>query len=612
MKKNLNLSIIFVSLFIQIAYAQTISVSKVEPPNWWGGMKYNKIQIMLYGENLDGVNAKSSSPAFRIIKVNKTDNPSYAFIDVELANNIKPGNYLITLTKGESKTEVTYPVLQRLSREGRFQGFSQKDVIYLITPDRFADGDSLNNNFAGMIDHYDLKSPYRRHGGDIQGMINNLDYLKDLGVTAIWVNPLLENNQELSYHGYGITDLYKIDPRYGTNEQYARFVEEAHKRGLKVIWDHVTNHIGVNHQWMNNLPIKDWTNGTKQEHHITPHFNRSNFDIHSPDVVAEYNTTGWFVDEMPDVNTKNPFVSKYYIQNTLWWMEYTGQDGIREDTYPYNYLKHMSEWNKAIFAEYPATNVVGEVWIGDPVALAPYQKGSFFPKKYDSNLPVVTDFAFRDEAEKVFQDSMSIRHIYDLFARDILYADPYSLLTFLDNHDIARIMYLTRGNVQKAKLALQLLLTARGIPQIYMGTEIGIMGGPSHVEIRQDFPGGFPNSTHNAFIREGRTPAEEDMFKFTQQMLNIRKNNPALSEGKFSHIPPIDEMYLYFRETAGQRVFVILNNNKVKKTFNTAPFALLFGQVARIKDLKTGAESDFKPGQPIEIGAYDSVIYELK
>lgn len=606
-------SVIFLIVFtFQAAFAQQVKISKVEPPNWWSGMKYNHVQLMVYGEGLQGVKAGFNSPKLKVVKVNNTDNPSYAFIDIDIPDNAAPGTYTLTLTKGSDKAAIDFPVLKRENPSGRYQGFSPKDVIYMITPDRFANGDRNNDEVAGMNDHYLPDSAYGRHGGDIQGIIDHLDYIKDLGVTAVWVNPLVENNTRLSYHGYAVTDHYKIDARFGTNELYKKFVEEAHKRGLKVILDHVNNHISSFHPWLKNLPAGDWLNGSKEQHNITRHINSSVYDIHSDPAVRDFNNHGWFVHEMPDLNQRNLYLAKYLTQNTIWWIEYSGLDGIREDTYPYPDQKFLSEWNKTILAEYPKFNIVGEVWMGEAAFLAPFQAGSFFPKKFDTNLPSVTDFAFRDAAADVFANGRGMRRMYDDIAKDYLFPNPSNLVTFLDNHDVERIMYLVHSDMNQFRLALELLLTTRGIPQLYYGTEIGIVGGPDDGRKRADFPGGFPNSSHNAFTKEGRTEKENEIYDFIHKLLEIRKSSEALQSGKLIHFPPFDEVYPYLRISDNQTVLVVLNGNKEAQKLNISSLGDHFKDAKVLKSLLTGKEIKYTPDLKLELDALTGDIFEVK
>lgn len=602
---------IFIMLNFSSAFAQPLRADKIEPPNWWTDMKFNRIQLMVYGSDLNDVKAEFSSGDLKVLKVSNAENHAYTFIDVEIPAKARPGNYKLTLSKGKNRTVLSFPLYKRSRTENRFKGFSQKDVIYMITPDRFANGDISNDSISGMNDHFPRTSNLGRHGGDIQGIIDHLDYLKDLGVTALWINPLVENNTRLSYHGYAATDLYKIDPRFGTNSLYTKFVEEAHKRGMKVILDHVNNHVGIYHPWIKNPPFAGWINGTAEKHNNTIHYNSSNYDIHADSSTRIINNQGWFVNEMPDLNQRNPFLAGYLIQNTIWWIESTGLDGIREDTYPYSDQQFLSRWAKEIMGVYPEFNIVGEVWMGDPAFLAPYQAGSPLHKNFDTHLPSVTDFAFNDIVREALRDSAAdMRKIYDLISKDYLYPDPSRLVIFADNHDISRIIYELKGDFSRFKLAMTLLLTCRGIPQLYYGTELGIEGGPDHGSIRADFPGGFSGSNHNAFLKEERTQRENQYYDFIRSLIAMRKKySPAIGSGTMIHFPVYNNMYFYLRDTGSQSILVILNGRNEKQKFD---FSWTGKKPGRIADAFTGNEIKLNQDLSVEIPAMGAAVFELK
>ena len=594
------------------AFAQSPKVTKVEPPNWWSGMKWSRVQLMVYGENLGNVTARSARNGIEVVCVHQIANPAYALVDIQIADDAVPGEYTLLLEHADQKAEVSFPLLRREQTTGRHQGFGPRDVIYLITPDRFVDGDTTNDAVPGMLEGIDPDNPYGRHGGDIQGIIGKLDYLRDLGVTALWINPLLENNGRTSYHGYAATDLYNIDPRFGTNQLYRTLVEEAHSRGLKIIKDHVNNHIGINHQWLSNLPTDDWLNGTVDQHQKAYHGKIELSDIHSDSITKSRAAFGWFTDYMPDLNQVNPFVKNYLIQNTLWWIEYSGLDGIREDTYPYIDPRFASEWCAAILSEYPNFNIVGEVWVHDPVFLAPYQRGSFFPKTLDTNLPSVTDFGLFDAFMRVFAQGAGISAIYETLAKDLLYPDPYVLVTFLDNHDIQRIMHQVNGNVKRVRLALSLLLTTRGIPQLYYGTEIGLKGGKDHGRIREDFPGGFTRHVRSAFTPGGRTEQENDIFNYVRKLLQIRKRHPSVAEGTLTHLPPVNELYIFFRTSGSERIMAVANNDSSARELHLSGIRYYLQDTRILHDLMTDAEIAIIPGTRIMLEGDSAVLYLLK
>lgn len=599
-------------LVLQCALAQSPVVIRIDPPNWWIGMKTSKIQLMLYGEHLANIAVRSSSEGVSVSKVYRVDNPSYGFIDIAVSPTAKVGPHRLTITNSSGTTSIAYPLMKRGNAQGRFQGFDSRDVIYLITPDRFANGDTTNDSVPSLTDTLNRSNPFGRHGGDLRGIINRLDYLEDLGVTALWMNPMVEDNAPTaSYHGYAVTDLYRIDPRFGTNDLYAQLVRDAHRRGLKIIMDHVNNHIGINHPWIKNLPTPDWLNGTVDNHQKAFHSKVELTDIHSDSLIKEKATHGWFTDYMPDLNQQNPFVANYLIESTIWWIESTGLDGIREDTYPYIDPRFRAAWCGAILHEYPRFNIVGEVWIQDPEYLAPYQKGSFFPGKFDPNLPSITDFGLYDAFARTFTDSGSIVPVFECLTKDFLYPDPNHLVTFLDNHDIQRIMYRLKGDVRRLKLALTLLLTTRGIPQILYGTEIGMMGGKDHGTLRADFPGGFPGDTRDAFTAQGRNEQENDIFAYTKQLLLMRKEHAALRSGSLVHFKPAKEVYTYFRVDNAERIMVIANNSRTKQTVDLTPYRAQLGGKSELLDLRNGRRIDIIPSMSVEVDAQESGIFLL-
>ncbi|HEX9658606.1 MAG TPA: alpha-amylase family glycosyl hydrolase, partial [Bacteroidota bacterium] len=362
---RIQIVVLFLILYISnLAYAQGPVVDRVEPPNWWVGMRQDTLQLMIEGRDLRDITVSSSSAGVSIVRV--VSSPKYAFVDILLEKNLDSGRIDLNLKNDRTSTAISYPIYRREKHTGRYQGFSPADVIYLITPDRFANGDITNDSVVGMSEGMEREEPYGRHGGDIQGVIDHLDYLKDLGVTALWLNPVVENNGKFSYHGYAVTDMYRIDPRFGTNELYRELVSEAHRRGLKIIMDHVSNHIGINHRWVQSLPMPDWLNGSAENHLPAYHGKLELTDIHADSSASIRLRNGWFSDSMPDLNQRNSFVAKYITQNSIWWIETTGLDGIREDTYPYVDPGFASRWARAIRAEYPQFSIVGEVWIQDP------------------------------------------------------------------------------------------------------------------------------------------------------------------------------------------------------------------------------------------------------
>lgn len=549
--------------------AQNIIINKIEPPNWWEGMKYNKIQLMVYGEGLN--NAEVKSKDLNITKVESVENDNYLFVDIDL-NETKAGSYEISFSDGKSEAKINYRVNERIKSPTFYNGFNQEDVIYLIMPDRFVNGDVSNDYIEGYVDSFQNEFPQARHGGDIAGVSSKLEYLKDLGISTIWLTPVVENNTFRSYHGYSATDLYKVDPRLGNLESYKTLVNTAHEMGLKIIMDHVANHIAIDHPWIKNLPTADWINGTVKNHPYANHHKMVFTDPYADSLTIKHVQEGWFVDYMPDLNQKNQYLANYIIQNTLWWIETTGIDGIREDTYPYCDQKFMSEWAKVIMTEYPTFSIVGEVWTGDPVFLSGYQAGNKL-RNYDTNLPALTDFGFRDALVNYLTGKESLYKFYTTLASDYLYPNVNELVTFVDNHDVGRAMFYADSDVQKFKIAFHLLLTTRGIPQIFYGTEIGMKENEDHGTLRKNFPGGFPNDDRNAFTQNGRTDYENDIFNFFQKMLTLRKEHPALLKGELIHFPPENDVYIYFKKLDDELILNIVNASDKDVEVNLSEFS---------------------------------------
>ena len=457
--------------------AQDFSIYRVEPPNWWAGMKHDTVQVLVYGKNLIDVELYPQHGPVEIINVYKAESSNYLFIDLSISSEIKSDyKFEIGFSKGKTDTVISFPILKRENSQNKFKGFNQSDVIYLIMADRFCNGNPSNDKIDNSLDEFTSNDLDGRKGGDIEGIFSKLDYLKDLGVTSVWITPMLENNMWMSYHGYASTDLYKIDPRFGSNELYKNLVDEAHSKGLNIIMDHVSNHIGINHWWMNDLPFADWINGTA-ENHLPANHNKMTFpDPYSPGESVDLTWNGWFEDYMPDLNQANPFLKKYLIQNTIWWIEFLGIDGIREDTYPYCNQYAMADWNKAILDEYPNFNIVGEIWTGETAFLAAYQQKNKFGVHLNTHLKSVTDFGLADALRDYLSGKKDLDIVFNTLAKDFLFYDTNNLLTFIDNHDISRGLFIANSDIEKYKIALTLLLTTRGIPKILYGSEIGMVG----------------------------------------------------------------------------------------------------------------------------------------
>lgn len=611
--KNLIPIILFVMFYFPISFPQDFSINKIEPPNWWAGMKWNTVQLMVYGENLDDVSVSTSYPRINVIKTHFVENKNYLFVDIEFPNDLPDGDYELIFRKENKIVRYNYPILNRELAPEDHKGFSNEDVIYLIFADRFCDGNPDNNTIGDSLDEFTSSDLDGRHGGDIEGIISKLDYLSDLGVTALWMTPMLENNMWMSYHGYAATDLYKIDPRLGSNELYKKLVDEAHKHGLKIILDHVSNHVGINHSWIKNLPFDDWFNGAPENHIPAIHDKMAFLDIHGDSTIVKSTTEGWFQNYMPDLNQRNPYLKKYLIQNTLWWIEYAGLDGIREDTYPYADQNYLSEWAKAILEEYPNFNIVGEIWKGIPAIISGYQTNSPGRKRdFDSNLPAATDFALADAIRAYLSGEKSIYQFYEILAQDFVYSNPDNLLVFMDNHDIERAMFLANGNVDKFKIALNLVLFTRGIPVIFYGSEIGIKGGKPHGELRKPFPGGFIEDERNGFIEEGRTEQENEIYDYLSELLNLRKNNPVLAKGKLKHIYSGDDVYVIVKTLGDEQILIILNTGENQIPIPTQQIKMFLPQVIELHNLKTEEVIDIKSYEILTLEKFSADIYKIK
>lgn len=600
---------LLIYLFTIQSFSQNIVVEKIEPPNWWSKMNYNEVQFMLYGNNLTDLVVLKNLSELEVKKVYNSQNSRYCFLDVQIPEIETSNYYKIYLANHFDTVMVEIPVLAREKCKNCYRGFNQEDVIYLITPDRFCNGDETNDEKPDYVPDFPFGTEMGRHGGDIQGIIDKLDYIVETGFTAIWINPLLENNGKLSYHGYAATDLYKVDERFGTNELYRNLVREAHKKGIKVIFDHINNHIGINHPWVNNLPFADWFNGTKRNHFITTHKKIAVYSSYSDQITIDSTLNGWFVEQMPDLNQRNPFVAKYLMQNMIWWIEYSGLDGIREDTYPYSDQKFLSEWNEAILKEYPNFNITGEVWIEEPAFLAPYQKNSKLNKQINTNLPSLIDFGLYKAIKNFLHKNGSINELYETLSKDFLYPDPNNLLTFADNHDIERVMNRADEDTSKFELAFVFLLTTRGIPQIYYGTEIGMRGGKTHGQLREEFPGGFPHHPRNAFQKSGKTAGENKIYNFFKKLLEIRSSYSSLRRGKLVHYPPQNEVYYYLKVYDNEKTLVVLNNGNHKFNLDLQSLSETIGSDPKLLDLWQGDSTNLDEGKTIQVDAKSFGIF---
>jgi glycosidase len=601
----------------QWAEAQKTSVQRVEPLNWWVGMANPNLQLLVYGPNIADAKVSINYNGVELKQVIKVSNPNYLFLNLVIDKKCQPGTFDIIFSSGK-KTVATYPY-QLLAREqgsAQRQGFNSSDAMYLILPDRFANGNINNDEVAGMIEKPDRTALKGRHGGDLQGIEEHLGFVRDLGMTAIWINPVQENNQtKESFHGYGITDYYKIDPRFGTNADFKKLVATANKNGLKVIMDMVFNHCGINHWWMNDLPSNDWINQW-------PSFTRSNYrlstvsDTHVAQTDLDLATKGWFDNTMPDLNLLNPLTANYMIQNSIWWIEYAGLQGIRQDTYPYPNKEGMRQWNLRISEEYPNFNIVGECWITSTSKLSYWQKDQVNRDGYDSELPSVFDFPLMDAMHKAFNEKEGwdngLVRLYDVLADDYLYPNPDNLVVFAENHDIGRITTILGDDIRKFKMVMAFLATTRGTPQLYYGSEILMKGnkGVSDAELRYDFPGGWPGDKVNAFTPQGRTKEENEALNYMSTVFNYRKNNAVLHTGRLLHYIPQNEVYVYFRILGDKTVMVIMNNADDKsQSVSTARFTEAMNGFTKGKNIETGAAINDLTS--IEVPAKSALILEL-
>jgi neopullulanase len=540
---------------------------RVEPPFWWAGMFHPGLQVKVYAPEIGLTRVEVDHPGVLLTEVVSVDSPNYLFIYLDIAA-AAPGSFRIDFL-ADDQVRYTYDFELKARDEGsRYRtGFDASDAIYLLMPDRFANGDPSNDDLPGMLEPSDRNNPNARHGGDIQGIIQNLDHIAGMGFTALWINPLLENNQpRYSYHGYAITDFYNVDARFGGNEEYLRLVRLANEKGIKIVKDMIFNHCGLHHWWMEDLPTPDWINQWGE-------FTRTTYrmmtlvDPHA--AASDYNrmVNAWFDTNMPDLNQRNRLLATYLIQNSVWWIEYAGLQGIRMDTQPYADRFFMADWGKYVMAEYPNFMIVGEAWIGIPAMSSYFQGGKMNHDGYDSHIPSVFDFSLYDAVGMAFREQhgwdSGMMRIYNSLAQDFLFPNPYNLVVFGDNHDTDRFYTRVGEDVDKLKMALTLIFTTRGIPQVYAGTELleSAFEHDGHGQMRTNFPGGWPGDPVNAFSREGRTSEQNEVTDHISRLLAFRQANPALHYGWLMQFVPEDNIYVYFRYNAEQVVMVLLNNN---------------------------------------------------
>jgi len=598
-------------------------IDHLEPMSWWINMHNKNLQLMVHGKNISDLTPSFSNKNIHINKVTQGENPNYLFIDLQLSEQLKAGNYTLHFKKNDKEVlTVNYPIAARNSHSAAQKSYSAKDVIYLITPDRFANGDTSNDNVDSLIEKKNRAFEGGRHGGDIQGMINQLPYIAKMGFTQIWSNPLVENNQaEYSYHGYSATDFYQIDKRYGSNALYQKLSSKAQENGIGLIKDVVLNHIGSNHWWLADLPSADWLNYQNKPFVGTNHKRQTLHDPHGINADKRIFTDGWFVPTMPDLNQRNQHLSTYLIQNTLWWIEYANLSGLRVDTYSYSDKAFLSQWSKAITEEYPNINIVGEEWSTNPAMVSYWQAGTTTHDGYQSYAPSMVDFPLQDALINGLKDkedwNTGLNQLYQVLANDSQYADPYNLVTFADNHDVRRLFSSFNADVDLTKIALGFILTTRGIPQIYYGTELFMANGDNddHGLIRADFPGGWPQDTNNAFTGKHLTPLQQDAQHFMKKLLNWRKGSNAIAQGKLTHYAPNNGVYVYFRTLAAtadhpaEKVMVVLNKNPKPITLQPTDYADLIQQDLQVKSVLT--DDKFTLDKAVEIAGKSISIWQL-
>ena len=607
------------ALMLSISTFAAKTIDKIDPPYWFAGMQNPELQLMVYGDNIANAQVSVNYPGVSLSSTVKLESNNYLLVYLHLDKDVKPGKMNLTFTQGRKKMVQEYELKARSRKPEDRMGFDAGDALYLLMPDRFANGNPTNDSIPGMADtQVDRNNPNARHGGDLAGISQHLDYFSELGVTALWFTPVLENDMTGgSYHGYATTDYYRVDPRFGTNEEYARLIADCHKRGIKIVMDMIFNHCGVDHRWIKDMPAKNWFNNPDHKNNfvqtsfkLTPHVDpyTSKYDFNQMN-------DGWFVTAMPDLNQKNPHVLRYLIQNSFWWIEAADIDGIRMDTYPYADYDGMSRWMKELNEEYPNYNTVGETWVTEPAYTAWWQKDSKLSAPRNSHLKTVMDFSFYDKINIAKNEQTEtwfkgLDRVYNSFAYDFLYPNPASVLAFIENHDTDR--FLGEGeNFPMLKQAATLLLTTRRIPQLYYGTEVMMNGtkGKSDGYVRKDFPGGWKDDTTTAFTREGRTALQNECFDFFKTILNWRKGNEVIAKGSMTQFMVQQGCYAYARQYEGKTVFVILNGTDAGTTLPLYFYQEILEGKTSGKDVLSGRTISFD--KELKLSARESLVIEL-
>ena len=601
--------------FFNSAFAQTTEVNSY-PTHWWAGMKNPVVQIMLHGKNIGSSIFSFNYPGVKLQKIYKAENPNYVFIDLFITTAARPGTFKIKMNdKGESR-EITFELKSRKTGNGKSfaQGVTSKDFMYLIMPDRFSNGDESNDRVPGMRDQTLRRDTvFNRHGGDLKGISNKLDYLQSLGVTALWLNPVIENDMDnRTEHGYAFTNHYKVDPRLGGDKAYHDLVEAAHKKGIKIIQDAVYNHVGIKHFTVEDAPMKDWLNQWPAYTNTT-YKDQVLFDPYASKSEYKIMADGWFTTQMPDLNQRNTYVANFLIQHAIWTVEEFGIDGWRIDTYAYNDLAFMNRCNKALETEYPKITMFGETWVHG-VPNQSYFTQNNYNIPFKSNLQAVTDFqtlwGITDAMTKDFGWTEGVNKLYTVLAQDFVYKDPMRNVIFLDNHDMARFYSVVGEDMEKYKTSINWLLTCRGIPQFYYGGEIGMTGftSPNDGYVRQDFTGGWKEDKVNKFSKEGRSVKENEIWDHISTLANYRKKSSAITTGKMMQFVPQDGVYVYFRYDQMQTVMVVMNTAKENKTIAVKRFEERTKGFSKMKNIFTGTVTEIKD---FKLDTYRSHIYEL-
>jgi len=604
-------------IFFLTGLAPVISaqVERVEPPNWWAGMHNPDLEVMIYGNNIANTEISLDYPGVTIKRIIYAQNPHFIFLDLHLDPDVNPGTFDIILDKNGQKTAIPYELKKRTPGSAKREGFNNSDVIYLLVPDRFANGNTDNDNIKGYTDKLNRKDNYGRHGGDLKGISDHVDYMADMGFTALWPTPVLENSMKrASYHGYAITDFYKVDPRFGSNEDYFALSRKLHEKGIKLIQDMVFNHCGSEHWWMKDMPFDDWIN-YYPDLKITNHQRTVNEDPYASDYDKNLMSDGWFVTAMPDLNQKNPFMETYLIQNSIWWIESAGLSGIRMDTYPYPDKFAMANWTRRILDEYPYFNLVGEEWSYNPAIVSYWQKDQVNRDKYVSYLPSLMDFPLQSALYKALTQpegwGSGWNVLYETVALDFLYPHPDNLVTLLDNHDMARFFMQLNKDTALYNLGVAWLLTMRGIPQVFYGSEI-LMDHPEnneHGDIRKDFPGGWEGDKSSAFTGEGLSKEQIKEQEYYKTLLNWRKSSEVVQSGSLKHFAPDKGCYVYFRYNNDNRVMVVLNKNKELSKLPLNRYVEMLNGYKSGKDVISG--KTYKLEWELEVPAQKALILEL-